>query len=113
MNTTLDRLTQYKIGEQCNSATAQEILEHYRVAEHDLFRLFTAFEELVKNNGMDVEIVDLSHVEDSDTDDTDHAETCTADGKTIYLHNQLKDHGGILTRIYDIMHMGCGHLIQR
>jgi hypothetical protein len=55
----------------------------------------------------------LSNLDESDDETSDHAETCTSDGKTIYLHNQLKDHGGILTRIYDVMHMGCGHLIQR
>lgn len=102
--------TQYAIGTQNVHEQARTILNHYKVSEIDLFRLFSAIESTCSDNGIDVVIVDLS--QNPEDDGSDHAETCTSDGQTIYLHNQLKDHGWILTRIYDIMHMGCGHLIQ-
>jgi hypothetical protein len=87
-------------------------MKQYNVWDNDLFRVFHAIEDHVIASGIHVEIVNLSNATDSWEQDADHAETCTSDGLTIYLHNQLADHGGIATRIYDILHMGCGHLIQ-
>jgi|GEM_PF-4875253 len=96
-------VTQYAIGSQNPNTQARQILDYYKVREVDLHRLFAAIEEQCINNGMKIQIVNLA--DNPEDDHSDHAETCTSDGHTIYLHNQLRDHGGILTRIYDIMHM--------
>ena len=104
-------LTQYKIN--VSNIWPQEILDHYAVLEADLHRVFDQTTSYVESKGIPVQIVDLSQVSDSWEEDTDHAETCTSDGKTLFLHNQLSDHGGILTRFYDLLHLGCGHVIQR
>jgi len=106
--------TQYRIGEESAQINVQTILEHYNVSERDLHTVYEAFEKECKKNLIEVITIDLSWLEEEhEWEDADHAETCTSDGKTIYLHNQLSDHWGITTRIYDIMHMGCGHLLQR
>jgi hypothetical protein len=83
--------TQYAIGTQSVHEQAHNILKHYNVSEIDLFRLFGGIEAICHDNSIKVVTVDLS--QNPEDDGSDHAETCTSDGQTIYLHNQLKDHG--------------------
>jgi hypothetical protein len=109
--TTPKKQTQYLIN--AGVVNAESILQKYNVKESDLFRVYEALVKYVIAAGIVIQQVDLSNLNEGQAgEEADHAETCTSDGHTIYLHNQLKDHGGILTRIYDVMHMWCGHLIQ-
>jgi len=109
-----EKTTQYQIDKVHHHRTAKEILEHYGVSEEDLHRLYQGLEKLCEKNGIKVVMTDMSkNVEENNGEEADHFETCTSDGEKVYLHNQLQDHGGIMTRVYDIMHMGCGHMIQR
>lgn len=106
--------TQYCIESESTFHTPKSVLEYYNVSERDLDTIYRAFEGQCKKYLIEVLTVNLTWMkEENEWEDADHSETCTSDGKTIYLHNQLSDHWGIMTRVYDIMHMWCGHLIQR
>lgn len=108
------KTSQYLIGEnRTTSNTALSILDHYNVNEQDLFRVYAGLVSLVEKNGVKIVMTDMSNMkEEHNGEEADHIETCTSDGEVVYLHDQLDDHGGILTRIYDVLHMGCGHIVQ-
>lgn len=114
MNQVTQKTSQYLIADnRKTSNSALSILDHYKVKEQDLFRVCNALIALCEKNGVKIILTDMSKFTENDGDqDADHIETCTSDGEVVYLHNHLADHGGILTRIYDILHMGCGHIVQ-
>ena len=41
-----------------------------------------------------------------------HAETARSDGKTLVLEKDLKAAGGASARMYDLMHLAFGHMVQ-
>ena len=45
-------------------------------------------------------------------DDNRHHETCVSDGADVWMHDDLGEIGGITGRLYDLLHVGCGHLWQ-
>lgn len=113
---TVERKTQYKTGvsESILTTLKQDILDHYRVTERDLEIVYDLLQHELYKRWIHVEYRDLNNViEEHNGEQADHIETSIADGDTVYLHANLWDHGGIATRLFDIMHLWAGHMIQR
>jgi hypothetical protein len=94
--------------------TKENLLDYYKIPETDLERLFPELEKQAQSFGLDVVLADLSQltkVNDPKALDIKH-DTCQSDGKTVYLHNDLKKAGGMPSRIYDLIHVGLGHGTQ-
>ncbi len=110
-----EKKTQYKTGvsESVLATLKQNILDHYRVTEKDLHIAYDLLEHELYKWWISVKLKDLSSVvEEAEWDKADHIETSIADGDTVYLHDNLWDHGGIATRLFDVMHLWAGHMIQ-
>lgn len=52
------------------------------------------------------------HVDRALKDEDAHHETCVSDGLEVWLHDEVEHVGGECSRLYDLLHVGCGHLVQ-
>jgi|GEM_PF-6950254 len=52
------------------------------------------------------------HVDRAVQNDDAHHETCLSDGLDIWMHDEIEHVGGECSRLYDLLHVGCGHLFQ-
>jgi len=94
--------------------TKDNILEYYQIPAEHLETAFTNLQNLAEKMGLKVALADLSlltNVNDPKAKESGH-DTCQSDGKTVYLHHDLKKTGGIVGRVYDLMHVGLGHGTQ-
>lgn len=97
-----------------NKITKDNILEYYKVPEKELANVFEGLKSRAESLGLKVVMADLSeltNVNDPKALEIKH-DTCQSDGKTVYLHSDLKAVGGNVSRIYDLMHVGLGHGTQ-
>jgi len=100
--------------------TRTQTFEKYIIDERLLFLVYTKLEKKAIELGVIVEYADMSGFSEDDlyennqieTDHKKHAETARSDGKTLLLEKNLENAGGIQGRIYDLMHLAFGHMIQ-
>lgn len=103
-------------------SSVRNLLAEYGITESQLQELFECVVTFLEKKGIVVTYTNLEPVIEEDvykvirdsnsSDGESHHETCISDGKEIWLHNDLEDVGGIAGRLYDILHVGCGHLWQ-
>jgi len=55
---------------------------------------------------------EVYHVDRALKDEDAHHETCVSDGLEVWLHDEVEHVGGECSRLYDLLHVGCGHLVQ-
>jgi hypothetical protein len=101
------------------SGQIREYLKEYGLEEEMLFGVYERLEQKARENGIIVEYIDLSNfIEDeyykNEPDSTyiRHAETARSDGKTLFLEKDLEKSGGIAGRMYDLIHLAFGHIVQ-
>ena len=100
--------------------THSDLISHYRLDKQMLHVLYDRIVDFLGEKGVNVTYKNLEPVIESDvygmTDAIKpadkHHESCLSDGREIYLHDNMEDIGGICSRLYDILHMGCGHVWQ-
>lgn len=101
--------------------TNEEIVrEKYNFRDDELLVLLEEIVNYILSKGVKITYANLEPVIETNVytisrsikPEDEHHETCISDGKEIWLHNDLEDVGGIMGRIYDLLHVGCGHLWQ-
>jgi hypothetical protein len=55
---------------------------------------------------------DVYAVQKAAASDDEHHETCISDGLEVWLHGEIDHPGGECSRLYDLLHVGCGHFFQ-
>lgn len=108
----------FKTAEQL---TRDETFNLYSIDEKNLFVVYEKLVEKAKASGVTIEYVDMTMFSEDDYHDNDHsydkdhekhAETARSDGKTLLLEIDLVAAGGIQGRIYDLLHLAFGHMVQ-
>ena len=100
--------------------THEDLILQYGLDKEMLFALYDKIVDFLNEKGIKVTYIDLEPVVESDIYKMDrelkkedkHHESCISDGMEVYLHHDMEDIGGICGRLYDILHVGCGHLWQ-
>lgn len=98
----------------------EDLVIHYCLDKNTLFTLYDCIVSFLEEKGVILSYENLDPVVEIDIYATDrvfdekekHHESCLSDGQTVWLHDDLEDVGGITGRLYDILHVGCGHLYQ-
>jgi NitT/TauT family transport system ATP-binding protein len=96
------------------------LLEKYNLKEQDVNILVDDIYLFLKNLGIGIIQSNLDRIVETDIykvdrvikDEDKHHETCISDGLDIWIHNDINDVGGVCGRLYDLLHVGCGHLWQ-
>lgn len=96
------------------------LLKNYSLTEKDLFLLYEKIVKFLRDKSVSISYISLEPIIETDVyrlaralEHADaHHETCLSDGKNVWLHEDLEEVGGIISRVYDILHVGCGHLWQ-
>ncbi len=97
-----------------------ETFEKYGIDERLLFLVYTELEKKAIEAGVSVEYSDITGFSEDDfyenhhvePDHKKHAETARSDGKNLLLEISLEKAGGIQGRLYDLMHLTFGHMVQ-
>jgi hypothetical protein len=102
--------------------THNNLIEQYGLNKADLISLYDNIVSFLEAKGISVSYIDLEKVVETDIYKVDrqiqvkeedkHHESCISDGAEVFLHYDMEDVGGICGRLYDILHVGCGHLWQ-
>ncbi len=96
----------------------REIASKYNIKEVDLHKTYTILENMAGDLGINLEYSDLSkfiedeHYGNEVEEEDKHAETARSDGKTLLMEQRLELAEGIEGRLYDLMHVGFGHMVQ-
>lgn len=98
-----------------------EVFLTYKIDETILYELYGYLEKRAIKSGIDIHYVDMSQFSEDvfyendhegDLEHENHAETARSDGQELLLEKDLKKIGGIQGRIYDLIHLAFGHMIQ-
>lgn len=102
--------------------TREETFNKYHIQEEILFEVHKKLEEKAKKSGIDIQYIDMAWFSEddfyenkdihTDKEHKKHAETARSDGEVLLLEKNLSNAGGIQGRIYDLMHLAFGHMIQ-
>ncbi len=100
--------------------THQDLIKQYGLDKELLLTLYDRIVEFLNEKGVKITYINLEPIVESDIYKIDrqikaedkHHESCLSDGMEVYLHHDMEDIGGICGRLYDILHVGCGHLWQ-
>lgn len=90
----------------------------YGIYEEDLFLVYEKLEAKARAMGVSIEYIDLTgfkedeYYENNKADEEKHAETARSDGKNLLLEKDLAKAGGIQGRMYDLLHLAFGHMVQ-
>lgn len=105
--------TQYLIGSKTEiiQQKIQSMLGDYQIQQELLFIIKDQLiNHLEQNYGVITQYVDSIREE---ADNSDHDETATCDnGVTMTLLKDLSKHAGIVTQLYDILHLWWWHMLQ-
>ncbi len=94
------------------------ISEAYGIDQSDLHAAYKELEKMAIEAGIDLEYQDLTGFSEdefygNDVDEEEkHAETARSDGKKLIMEQNLEMAEGIEGRLYDLMHVGFGHMVQ-
>ena len=93
-------------------------IEQYGISEQTIHVLYDAVEKRAREIGIQLEYWDLTglvedvlYKNDVDANET-HSETARSDGKWLFLEQDLVKTGGIISRLYNLLHVGFGHMTQ-
>jgi hypothetical protein len=97
-----------------------ETFEKYDIDERLLFLIYIELEKKAIASGISVEYADITGFSEDDyyenhhaePDHKKHAETARSDGKNLLLEKNIDKAGGIQGRMYDLMHLAFGHMVQ-
>ncbi len=96
-----------------------EYIKEYGINEKTLMTVYSRLEKQARENGIIVEYLDLSQFEEDEFYENElvsnkekHAETARSDGKTLVLEKDIERAGGIPGRMYDLLHLAYGHMVQ-
>jgi hypothetical protein len=100
--------------------THEDLVIKYNLNKKNLLSLYENIVSFLQNKGVNVSYINLEHLIETDIykverliEETEkHHESCISDGAEVFLHEDIEDVGGICGRLYDILHVGCGHLWQ-
>ena len=101
--------------------TRQETFEKYGIEKSELFKIYKKLEQKALGLGVSVEYSDMTVFSEDDYFENDHSddphhekhtETARSDGKNLILEKDLLKAGGIQGRIYDLLHLAFGHMVQ-
>jgi hypothetical protein len=96
----------------------------YNLNAEEIQTLQSAITEFLNRHGVEVVMRSLEpvietalygevyRVERAVQQDDSHHETCVSDGLTVWAHDEIEQLGGECSRLYDLLHVGCGHLFQ-
>jgi hypothetical protein len=96
----------------------------YNLDPIEIDNLQAAIMQFLRRHGVDVVMRSLEpvietavygevyRVERAVQPDDAHHETCVSDGLTVWAHDEIEQLGGECSRLYDLLHVGCGHLFQ-
>ena len=99
----------------------EETFKLYGIDEQNLLSIYEKLEEKAKKSGVSIEYVDLTGFSEDDyyendlsgdAENTRHAETARSDGKHLLLEKDIKAAGRIQGRMYDLLHLAFGHMVQ-
>ena len=98
----------------------EDLIEKYDLDKDMLIAFYDNIVTFLNEKGIQVTYIDLEPVVETDIYKVDrqikenekHHESCISDGCEVFLHYDMEDVGGICGRLYDILHVGCGHLWQ-
>ena len=99
----------------------EETFDIYRVKEENLFVIYKILEDKAVSMGINIEYVDMTVFSEDDYYENDftndeenekHTETARSDGKNLLLEKDLVKAGGIQGRMYDLLHLAFGHMMQ-
>lgn len=108
----------FKTGEEL---TREETFNLYNIDEKNLFVIYEKLVKKAKASGVSIEYVDMTGFSEDDYHENEHsgdeehqkhAETARSDGKTLLLEIDIVAAGGIQGRIYDLLHLAFGHMVQ-
>src|SRR5687768_16668675 len=97
-----------------------ELLKKYNLDERNLQALFNNIEiylnekhiEVIYRNLEEAIEIDVYKIDRAFKNANKHHETCLSNGIKVWLHDNLDEVGGIAGRLYDALHVGCGHVWQ-
>ncbi len=100
--------------------TYEELALKYLLSQESLSVLYSHIVSFLIEKGVKISYIDLEHIVETDIYKLDreiekkdqHHESCISDGAEVFLHINMEEVGGICGRIYDLLHVGCGHLWQ-
>jgi len=100
--------------------THNNLIEQYSLNKGELITLYDNIVSYLQEKGVIVSYINLEPIVETDIYRVDrqikeadkHHESCISDGSEVFLHYDMEDVGGICGRLYDILHVGCGHLWQ-
>jgi hypothetical protein len=99
----------------------EETFDQYGIDERLLFVIYKELERRAFKMGIEVTYEDITGFSEDefydndysdDPDNESHAETARSDGKVLCLEQDLKNSNGIQGRMYDLLHLAFGHMIQ-
>jgi len=100
------------------------LILQYNLDPAEVAALDSEIRAFLATHGVEVSLASLERVVEQDVysevyrinralaEDEGHHETCVSDGKTVWIHDQIEHVGGECSRLYDMLHVGCGHLFQ-
>ncbi len=96
----------------------EETFSQYGIQEKNLFSIYEKLETKATDMGVNIEYADLTvfreddYYENDTSEDEKHSETARSDGKNLLLEKDLAKAGGIQGRMYDLLHLAFGHMVQ-
>jgi len=98
----------------------QDLIARYGLNEPELHTLYKSIVSFLNEKGVKVSFTNLEGIVETDIykmeravkPEDKHHESCISDGMEVWQHEDMEDIGGICGRLYDILHVGCGHLYQ-
>jgi len=96
----------------------EETASLYGYTRDLLFNVYGLLEAKARQSGIGIEYVDMTgfsedtHYGNTENEATKHAETARSDGKNLLLEADLERAGGIEGRMYDLLHLAFGHMVQ-
>jgi len=97
-----------------------ETFAKYNIDERLLFLAYVELEKKAIESGVSIAYADITGFSEDDfyenhhvePDHKKHAETARSDGKNLLLEQNLEKAGGTQGRMYDLMHLAFGHMVQ-
>lgn len=100
-----------------------DLISEYQLERADIDLLMRSIESFLQTFGVRTTFVDMGpvietklhgvyQVSRAHAEEDAHHETCVSDGLDVWMHDEIEHVGGECSRLYDLLHVGCGHLFQ-
>ncbi|MEM6267830.1 MAG: hypothetical protein AAF998_00265 [Bacteroidota bacterium] len=93
-----------------------EVSYQYHITDEHLHLLEDQIRVFLAKKGIEIVVADLSGCVEEEIhlgipSEDRHHETAISNGKQLYIHDEMEEMG-LVGRIYDLLHMGAGHMWQ-